>query len=366
MKRLWPILFLAACAPDAPEDAGTPEAMIDLPPGVHARLPEPVSNNAVALASVDGRAMAYSFAGLHAGKTWEDVTADAYACDLEARTCREMPGLPDGVGRLASVAATVNGIVYVFGGYTVAEDGAERSTPEVWRFEPAAETYTRMADMPVPVDDSVALTFQDRYVFLVSGWHDTDNVADVQVYDALQNLWFTATDYPGRPVFGHAGGIVGNSLLVCGGVEVVPPETEGGRRSFRRYDVCWSGEIDPEAPWRIDWRVAPNHPGPMPYRAAAAGDPARGTVVFAGGTDTPYNYDGIGYDGTPALPLDQVIYPRDIAAPRQDAWRMVLRLPGSGTMDHRGLIVWNGRYFTIGGMDGARNVIADVREITIP
>ena len=44
---------------------------------VIARLPEAVSNNAVAAARVDGRAMAYSFAGLHAGKTWRDLTADA-------------------------------------------------------------------------------------------------------------------------------------------------------------------------------------------------------------------------------------------------------------------------------------------------
>ena len=43
MKRLWPILFLTACAPDASDTAGTPEAVIDLPPGVHARLPEPVA-----------------------------------------------------------------------------------------------------------------------------------------------------------------------------------------------------------------------------------------------------------------------------------------------------------------------------------
>lgn len=27
--------------------------------------------------------------------------------------------------------------------------------------------------MPVPVDDSVALVYRDRYVYLVSGWHET-------------------------------------------------------------------------------------------------------------------------------------------------------------------------------------------------
>ncbi|HAQ34172.1 MAG: galactose oxidase [Maricaulis sp.] len=363
MKSPWPaLLLLAACSPGT---GSAPVTVTDLPPGTHARLPEPVSNNAVAAIEVDGQVMAYSFAGLHEGKTWADVTADAYACNMDLRTCREMPGLPDGIGRLASVAVAVDGAIWIFGGYTVAEDGSERSTPEAWRFDPRDERYTRVADMPVPVDDAVALPYGDRYVILVSGWHDTDNVADVQVYDTVQDIWFAATPWPGRPVFGHAGGIVANRLLVCGGVEVVPPETEGGRRSFRRYDVCWSGTVDPQAPWQIDWRVAPNHPGPMPYRAAATGDPARGTVLFAGGTDTPYNYNGEGYDGSPAAPLDMVMYPVNLAAPREEAWRMVMRTPGSGTMDHRGLVPWQGCYYTIGGMNGDREVIADVREIRI-
>ena len=44
---------------------------------------------------------------------------------------------------------------------------------------------------------------------------------------------------------------------------------------------------------------------------------------------------------------------------------MILRSPGSGTMDHRGLLLWQGRYFTIGGMDADRQVIADLRELEI-
>lgn len=363
MKRLWPaLLLLTACSPGA---GSAPETVIDLPPGVHARLPEPVTNNAVAAIEVDGHVMAYSFAGLHGGKTWQDITADAYACNMDSRICREMPGLPDGIGRLASVAVAANGAVWIFGGYTVAGDGSERSTPEVWRFDPLTESYDRAADMPVPVDDAVALPFDDRYVILISGWHDTGNVADIQVYDTVQDIWFSATPWPGSPVFGHSGGIVGNRLLVCGGVEVVPPQNEGERRSFRRYDVCWSGAVNPDAPWQIEWRVAPNHPGPMPYRAAATGDPERATVVFAGGTDTPYNYNGEGYDGTLANPLDSVMYPVNLSDPRADAWRMILRSPGSGTMDHRGLLLWQGRYFTIGGMDADRQVIADLRELEI-
>lgn len=328
-----------------------------------AHLPEPVTNNAVAAADVDGRTIAYSFAGLHAGKSWADVTADAYACDLAARTCREIAGLPDGIGRLASVAATAGNRVYVFGGYTVAEDGTERSTPEVWIFDPATETYARAADMPVPVDDSVALVYEDRYILLISGWHDTNNVDLVQIYDTNANLWFEATPWPGAPVFGHAGGIVDNRMVICGGAEVLPPETEGGRRRFVQADTCWLGEIDRADPSFIAWQAFPGHQGPARYRAAAAGGSNGRTVYFAGGTDNPYNYDGVGYDGEGSRPLDSVMYPHSLE-PGAD-WALDIGYATFGTMDHRGLVEWNGAFFTLGGMDDERTVLSDVRAIRI-
>lgn len=48
--------------------------------------------------------------------------------------------------------------------------------------------------MPVPVDDSVSLTYQDRYIYLVSGWHKDDNVLNVQMYDSQTDIWVPATD----------------------------------------------------------------------------------------------------------------------------------------------------------------------------
>lgn len=326
-----------------------------------AHLPEPVTNNAVAAAEVEGRTIAYSFAGLHAGKTWEDVTADAYACDLEARECREISGLPDGVGRLASVAATVGNRIYIYGGYTVAEDGSEHSTPEVWIFDPATETYARAADMPVPVDDSVAVVLDDRHVYLVSGWHETDNVDLVQVHDTQDDRWFQATAFPGDPVFGHAGGIVDHDMVICGGAAVIPPETEGGRRSFVHSNTCWHGEIDGSDPAVITWSEFPGHQGPARYRAAATGSARTGMVHFTGGTDNPYNYNGIGYDGAPSRPLDSVMYPRELR-PGAD-WGFDIGYATFGTMDHRGMVEWNGAFFTLGGMNDAQEVISDVRAI---
>ncbi|WP_339744338.1 kelch repeat-containing protein [uncultured Maricaulis sp.] len=308
MRYLPFLIALLTCAACVQDDQ--PEAW--------AHLPEPVTNNAVAGVELDGHLMAYSFAGLHAGKTWRDVTADAYACDLDARTCREIAGLPDGIGRLASVAVSVDGQIYIFGGYTVAEDGSEASTPEVWRFDPATETYTRITDMPVPVDDTIALPFEDRYIYLVSGWHDTDNTDLVQVYDVEDDRWFQATPFPGAPVFGHAGAMgATGQILVCGGTAVIPPVEAGGRRSFEATDACWVGFVSDD-PSDIIWHAADPVPGGPFYRGVmVVREPlfTNGAILLAG-SGNAYNYDGIGYDGAPVAPRgDRVLAFPDLVDP---------------------------------------------------
>tara|TARA_R110002072_G_scaffold64835_10_gene160962 strand:- start:3278 stop:4459 length:1182 start_codon:yes stop_codon:yes gene_type:complete len=356
--------------------AGAVACTRDAGPDVWARLPEPVTNNAVAGIELDGRLMAYSFAGLHAGKTWRDVTADAYACDLEARACREIAGLPDGIGRLASVAVTVRGQIYIFGGYTVAEDGSEASTPEVWRFDPASEAYTHITDMPVPVDDTIALPFEDRYIYLVSGWHDTDNVDLVQVYDVADDRWFEATPFPGAPVFGHAGAMgATGQILVCGGTAVIPPEMEGGRRSFEATDACWAGQVM-ENHRVIAWNGSAAVPSGPFYRGAAISH--SDGAIFVGGTRNAYNYDGIGYDGEPSTPRgDLLVWTRAVdttpilacaegdvyssAGARPRAWRVETTINDQPVMDIRGLV--QGRQasevFVLGGLD-SRQAVSDL------
>ena len=148
-KSIWALLaaaWLASCAP-----VFTPRADAG-------RLPSPVTNNAVAYVpgGANGGTL-YSFLGLGAGKTHADIVRSAFACGERSLTCRQVPDVPVDEGRLASSAATVAGKVYIFGGYTVAADGAERSTPEVFRFDPVTERYERTADMPTPVDDATAI-----------------------------------------------------------------------------------------------------------------------------------------------------------------------------------------------------------------
>ncbi|WP_417467785.1 Kelch repeat-containing protein [Maricaulis sp.] len=350
-------------------------------PEAWAHLPEPVTNNAVAGVELDGRLMAYSFAGLHGGKTWRDVTADAYACDLDARECREIDGLPDGIGRLAAVAVTVRGQIYIFGGYTVAEDGSEASTPEVWRFDPASETYTHLTDMPVPVDDTIALPFEDRYIYLVSGWHDTDNTDLVQVYDVEANRWFEATPFPGAPVFGHAGAMDENGrLLVCGGTAVIPPAREGGRRSFEATDACWAGQVS-ASPAEIVWQAAGETVSGPFYRGVAIAHPAPlDGYSFFGGSGNAYNYNGIGYDGEAVEPRGDYIRKAFIPRSRGRDGCTVPRgiedinfltagdqRPEGSFMDVRGAVLeGENTVYTLGGMGPGQTVSDHVRRWVLP
>lgn len=316
-------------------------------------LPVPHSNNAAAKLTVSGKTRIYSFMGLKAGKTYADISRQAFEYDVAAKRWRALPDVPVAQGRLASTAVGVGGFVYLFGGYTVAADGAEVSTPEVLAFDPRTSTYSTRAPMPVPVDDSVALPFGDRYIYLVSGWHDKDNVGLVQVYDTREDRWFRATDWPGQPVFGHAGGIVGNRMVVADGVTVLPGVKGKGR--FKLVGDAWLGEINPRMPHKISWKQLPAHPGPPFYRMAAAGSSAGKRVVFVGGSATAYNYDGDGYDGTPASPSARAVA-FDLG---RHQW-VDLGVGRAPSMDHRALLEADGRFYTIGGMGKDREVIGDL------
>jgi hypothetical protein len=257
--------------------------------------------------------------------------------------------VPGSGGRLAGTAVGLPDSVILFGGYTVAEDDSEVSVPRVQRLDLEARTWSELAPMPVPVDDSVSLRYGDRYVYLVSGWHDSGNVNLVQVYDLAEDRWFQATPWPGPPLFGHAGGIVDETLVVCDGVGIESRLRE--RRRFVAIAACYIGRIDPENPARIDWRRLPHHGGPPLYRMAATGSAARRQVVFAGGSDNPYNYSGIGYNGEPSEPSDRV-FAWDLDA---EAWHELGRL-AKPTMDHRGLLESDGGFVVVGGMGAGQAV----------
>ena len=148
----------------------------------YAPMPQAISNNAVAKVTVNNKNYLLSFNGLAKGKSYLDVNNHAYLYDLSADQWQAIQAVPiqspvEGlVGRLASVAVGIDRYAYIFGGYTVAKDHSEVSVPDVYRYDMQKDHYQLLAPMPVPVDDSVALVYQQKYIYLISGWHNSGNV----------------------------------------------------------------------------------------------------------------------------------------------------------------------------------------------
>lgn len=338
--------LLAACAGTAGQ--GEPDASSPAEPTWERGpdLPRPVANNAVVGLDLGEESHVYSFLGIDTTKRWDGVGSGAYRWVVGEEEWEELPEVP-GPGRLAGTAEAFEGKVYVFGGYTVAADGSEASLPNVDVFDPATDSWASAAPMPVPVDDAVSGVWRDSLIVLVSGWHDTDNVADVQLYDPRADTWSAATPIPGAPVFGHAGKVSGDLIVYLGGAN-----TRGARPRYLIEPTAWVGTVGSD-PGQVAWSSLETQPGPPLYRAASA---AIGPwVVFAGGTDNPYNYNGVGYDGRPAQALPGVFAFHGPSA----TWIQGPALP-EARMDHRALAVTQGSVVLVGGMDGRQNVTPTV------
>ncbi len=306
-------------------------------------LPAPVTDNAVAALETERGATVLSFTGMDSTKQWNGVTDAVYRWDVSSDAWTEGAPVPGG-GRLGSAARVVRGRVYVLGGYTVDREGSRHSVPRVDIYDPASDSWSRGPDMPVAVHDAASGVWRDSLIVLVSGWHDSGDVDDVQWYDPGAGEWFAGTPVEGDAVFGMAGTVVGDHVVYTDGVVVRP-----GMDGFAMDTAAWAGEVDPDDPASISWRPLATHPGPVVYRAASGTLGA--LAVFVGGTDRPYDFNGIGFDGTPSEPLRQVLE----YSPASGNWRH-LPAPPIPTMDHRTLGVVGGTVYLVGGMEAHQRV----------
>lgn len=343
MKKHFGIVLLVAVA----------ELLFGVPLPKYEPLPAPLCNNAVASVKTRGSLLLFSLMGMGPKKTWDATSNAAYSLDTDTGKWAEVHAVPGTIGRLAAAAAGAREHIFLFGGYVVDGQGGETTLPDVNVYEPLTDRWFRAEDMPTPVDDSVAGVYRDRYVFLVSGWSKTDAVRDVQVYDAQKNIWSKATPIPGTPVFGHAGALVGDTIVYIDGAYKNPA---GEKPKYVATDECWIGKIDHHDLRKIQWSKLPSHPGSARYRIAAGGSEKDQKVYFSGGTDNPYNYSGVGYNGQPAEP-SSVTFAFNL---RTGKWEILNLNTPDPTMDHRGLLVIQEGLVIPGGMQKGQQVTSKV------
>jgi N-acetylneuraminic acid mutarotase len=316
-------------------------------------LPAPVSNNAVASLRTRGQSFVFSFMGIGPKKTWDAITNAAYSLDLETGKWTELHPVPGTAGRIAAAAVGAREHVFLFGGYIVDAQGNEMTVPDVNAYQPLTQHWLRASDIPVPVDDFVIGLYRDRYIYLVSGWSNTDAVRNVQVYDAQKDKWMQATPISGTPVFGHAGALVDDTIVYVDGAH---KNSASAQPKYVSSDECWMGKIDHHDPSKIQWTKLPNHPGNARYRIAAGGSEKDQKIYFSGGTDNSYNYNGIGYDGKASEP-SPLTFAFNL---RTGKWEVIDDNTPNPTMDHRALVVTSHGLILVGGMEHGQQVTSRV------
>ncbi len=123
-------------------------------------------------------------------------------------------------GRLAASAVALHDQVFIFGGYVVDSQGGETTVSDLNVFVPAQNRYYRGHDIPVPVDDAVVGLYRDRYIYrhrrMVNRQRTTPSATSRSTTPTI-DTWMQATPIPGTPVFGHAGAIIGNTIVYVDG-----------------------------------------------------------------------------------------------------------------------------------------------------
>ena len=328
-------------------------------------MPAPVAGSAVATSySGEVGQRIFSFMGIGPKKTWDAVTASAYELDIKTGKWAEKRPVPGVAGRLAASAVAINGQVFIFGGYILDNDGHETTLSDLNVYVPLEDRYYRGKDIPVPVDDAVVGLFRDRYIYLVGGRSKGEAVRNVQIYDTEKDQWMQGTPLQGTPVFGHAGAIEGDTIVYVDGAYKNPA---GKGPKYVASSECWMGKLPTGKKadiTRIEWTKLPAHPGNARFGIAAGAartDKKGGKIYFSGGTDHPYDYNGIGYDGKPSEP-SPVTFAFDL---KRGDWETVEENTPDAIMDSRGIAVVNRDVIMVGGMEKGQKVTAKVTVVNV-
>jgi len=315
-----------------------------------APLPLPTANAAVCAAQVNGQQQVYVFGGITTGLGAAHIHQQAFRYAVDADTWWLLPDLPDTLGKIAAAASVVGDTAYVIGGYHVFNGPPyERSSDRVHRLDLTSNTWLPDgAAVPVPIDDQVQAVWRDSLIYVITGWSNTANVPNVQVYDPAHDQWSAATPVPNTnqyKAFGASGTIIGDTIYYFGGASM------GG--SFPAQDRLRIGHIDPLAPTSITWLPAVTGGLGPRYRAACVA--YNDAPLWLGGSAVSYNYDAVAYNGSGVVAPATAIQrwngtTMEAAGTTVPA---VMDLRGAGELD-------NGSFVIAGGIGTAQRVLDNV------
>jgi len=269
-------------------------------------LPEPISNNAVAEGFIDSKPYAFTFGGIDSTKLYSGIHLRSYKLDVSNNSWRQIAGLPDTLGKIASAASRIDDTVYIIGGYHVFEDGSEKSSDKVHRYDIVNNQFLEDAQpIPIPIDDHVQAVWQDSLIYVITGWSDKANVPNVQIYNPETNRWSVGTSVHDNHMyksFGASGTIIGDSIFYFGGAAM--------GKHYPIQNSLRKGIINPKNPTEIEWSHQVIDSSIVGYRMAATS--INNEPHWLGGSTTTYNYNAIAYNGSGGVnPSNRDLYLSD-------------------------------------------------------
>ena len=254
-------------------------------------LPESVTNNAVCEGFIGDTAYIFSFGGLDATKKYSGIHQRSYRYNTMSETWMQIPDLPDNSGKIASAASRIGDIIYIIGGYHVLANGNEISSKKIHRYQISSNTFLADGtDIPKAIDDHVQAVWRDSLIYVITGWSNSTNVPDVQIYHPTTDTWTNGNFLPSSSYksFGASGIIIGDTIYYFGGARIA--------NNFPIQKNLRIGIIDPNNPEQVIWSTSIPNPSIAGYRMASTS--VKGHPIWIGGSPKTYNYNGIAYDGS--------------------------------------------------------------------
>ncbi len=317
-------------------------------------LPEAVANNAVCEGFINNEAYLFSFGGIDATKQFDGIHLKSFRYNIETGEAIQLADLPDTMGKIAAGASRIGNIIYIAGGYHVFPNGSEISSNKMHRYDIENDVFlSDGADIPIPIDDHIQAVWKDSLIFIATGWSNSGNVPNVQIYNPTTDEWLVGDPMPNfgpYMSFGASGTILNDTLYFFGGAT-----SEAGFGPQSRLRI---GAINPTNPTEIAWSISTPSEPTTGYRSASIN--YDGKLYWIGGSYNTYNYNGIAYDGSGGVPLNNRIL---WISPNQLFWSETKfdEIP----MDLRGIAEISDRHkYIAGGMIENQVVTDKIYKIT--
>jgi N-acetylneuraminic acid mutarotase len=223
------------------------------------------------------------------------------------------------IARSEAQGTTANGKLYVFGGFISGTCCIATTRSDV--FDPATNTWTRIADLPEPITHAPAVVDGDT-IYLVGGYvgdHPGPATSHVWKYDVKGNTWSAGPDLPASRGAGAAARL-GRELHYFGGHNRGEPFASD---KGNHYVLSLDGGTS--------WSTAESLPNPRNHLTGAT---AAGKIYAIGGQ---HEHDEVSGNQAEVDAYD----------PATNSWTQVADLPAP--RGHVSSTVRNGRILAIGG-----------------